>query len=137
MSVVLDTNVVSAILHRDPRALAHLAQHEPGDVFLTSPVAAEIHFGLERLPEGSRRRVLLTREYRRLRDAVEWSDWSEAAAETFGRLKAALQRQGQPIEDMDVAIASIAVSLGAAVATRNTRHLGRVGAVVVEDWSAD
>lgn len=106
----------------------------PGDLLLCAPVAAEIRFGLDRLPEGSRRRVLLEEEYQRLREALPWGDWTEAAALTFGHQKALLERAGTPVGDMDVIIASVALSRGAGVATANARDFRKVLTLQVEDW---
>lgn len=133
--IVLDTNVVSALMHRIPGALTRLRTFEPVDVILCSPVAAEIHYGLSRLPAGSRRRVVLAEEYARLREAVAWADWTEAAASEFGRQKALLEARGATIEDMDIAIGSVALALGARVATFNVRHLERLDRLPIEDWS--
>ncbi len=135
MSIVLDTSAVSLLMQRSTAALRRLSQHPPGEVILTSPVAAEVHFGLCRLPEASRRRLLLEAEYGRLRSLVRWHDWNEAAAEEFGRQKARLERSGQPLEDMDVAIGSIAIRLGATLATCNARHMARLDGLAIEDWS--
>jgi tRNA(fMet)-specific endonuclease VapC len=133
--IVLDTNVVSALMHRVPAALARLRTSQPADVVLCTPVAAEIHYGLSRLPSGSRRRALLAEEYERLRGAVAWADWTETAAAEFGRQKALLEARGTSIEDMDVAIGSVARALGARVATYNARHLARLDGLAVEDWT--
>jgi predicted nucleic acid-binding protein len=135
VKVLLDTTVVSAIMHRLPGALQRLRRYRPGEVVLSSPVAAEITFGVERLEEGSRKRRNLDAEYRRLREAVRWRDWTEDAAVVFGRQKARLQSLGQPLDDMDLAIASVALSIGARVATHNVRHFERVDGLEVEDWS--
>ena len=132
---VLDTSAVSAVMHRRPSALDRLQRLEPWDVVLCSPVAAEIAFGIANLATGSRRARLLEDEYRLLRRVVRWVDWSEGAAERFGGLKAALRRQGTPIDDMDIAIASIAWELEATVATLNQRHFGCIQGLAVEDWS--
>ncbi len=132
--LVLDTNIVSALMHRSRADLDHLALYGPDDVVLTAPVAAEIHFGLERLPLGARRRALLAREYGRLREAVTWRDWTEAAALEFGRQKARLQTLGTVVEDMDIAIGALAISLGAELATRNLRHFDRLEGLSIADW---
>jgi predicted nucleic acid-binding protein len=133
--IVLSTNVVSALMHRIPAALSRLRVSEPVDVVLCSPVAAEIHYGLSRLVAGSRRRDMLAEEYARLRDAVAWADWTEAAASEFGRQKARLEARGSTIEDMDIAIGSVARALGARVATYNVRHLERLEGLPIDDWS--
>lgn len=133
--ILLDTNVVSALMHRIPGALSRLRTAEPADVVLCSPVAAEIHYGLSRLASASRRRTILTEEYTRLREAVACVDWTEAAASEFGRQKALLESRGTPVEDMDIAIGSVALTLGARVATFNVRHLGRLEGISLDDWS--
>jgi predicted nucleic acid-binding protein len=133
--IVLDTNVVSALMHRIPGALSRLRTSEPVDVVLCTPVAAEIHYGLSRLPAGSRRRAILAEEYARLREAVAWADWTEAAASEFGRQKARLEARGSTIEDMDIAIGSVALALEARVATYNVRHLERLDGLSIDDWS--
>lgn len=133
MSLVLDTRVVSALMRREAVALGRLARLRPGDVLLCAPVAAEIRFGLERLPD-SRRRTLLEAEYSRLRDVLPWSDWTEDAALEFGRQKAYLERVGTPAGDMDVVIGSVAVSVGGGVATANARDFRRMADLHVEDW---
>lgn len=123
-------------MHRLPGALERLATHKPRDVLLSSPVAGEIRFGLERLEPGSRRRRRLEDEYRRLRRLVAWSDWTEQAAEEFGRQKASLAKRGGILEDMDIAVGAIALALEAGVATLNVRHLTRLEGLLVEDWSS-
>ena len=133
--VVLDTNVVSAIMHRSPVALDRLASHRPNEIVLCSPVAAEIHYGLSRLPPRSRKRRILAGEYLRLREVVHWTDWTELAAQHFGEQKARLEQAGERLDDMDVVIGSIALSLDATIATRNVRHFERIEALPVEDWT--
>jgi len=66
---------------------------------------------------------------------VAWVDWTEAAASEFGRQKALLEARGAAIEDMDIAIASVALALGARVATYNVRHLRRLEGLSIDDWS--
>ena len=133
--VVLDTSALSAVMHRLPEALDRLAALEPAEVVLCAPALAEVHFGLERLPARSRRRRLLAAELDLLQGSARLQDWTEPAARRFGAVKAALDSIGRRIDDMDVAIAAIALELEAAVATCNRRHFDRVPDLVVEDWS--
>lgn len=134
MRLVLDTSVVSALMRRESGALERLKALRPGDLVLCAPVAAEIRFGLDRLQVGSRRRVLLEEEYERLRAVLPWSDWTEEAALEFGHQKAILERTGTPVGDMDVIIASVALSVGAGVATVNVKDFAKLEALTVEDW---
>ena len=133
--LLLDTSSASEIMRRQPDALRRLRDEDPSEVWLSTPVAAEIRFGLSRLPGESRRKRLLESEFRRLRAAVRWTDWSEPASLAFGRWKNLLQQRGNPIEDMDLAIASIALTLPARLATLNLRHFCRIDELQVDDWS--
>lgn len=133
--LLLDTSAVSAFMHRRRTTLDRLRDEDPSRVYLCTPVAAEIEYGLSLLAPGSRRRTLLDLEYRRLRSAVRFVEWSEAAAAEFGASKARLRGQGRPIEDMDLIIASIALTLPARLATMNARHFARIVDLRVVDWS--
>lgn len=135
MTLVLDTSALSALMHRVPKALDRLRHLEPWSVVLCTPAAAEIHYGLSNLVPGSRRRQLLEEEFRLFRGAARWVDWDEEAARIFGTLKAALRAKGTPIDDLDIAISSIALTLGASVATTNARHFARIEGLQVEDWA--
>ena len=133
--LVLDTSAVSAVMHGDSGALHRLRDEDPSDTYLCTPVAAEIRFGLSRLEAGSRRRQLLESEFRRLRAVLRWTDWTEPATLAFGHWKAVLQARGTLIEDMDLAIASVAVGLSARLATLNVRHFSRIDDLQADDWS--
>jgi len=134
--IVLDTSALSTIMHRIPASLEKLRRYRPADVVLVTPVAAEISFGLHRLPPRSKRRRILEEEYRRLREVVQWADWDEPAAAEFGRQKARLVSRGEIIDDLDIAIGSIAIRFGARLATHNAKHLCRLQGLDVEDWGA-
>jgi len=58
---------------------------------------------------------------------------SKAAAE-YGKICAALRKQGTPIGTMDMLIAAHAKSAGLTVITNNVREFGRVDGLLVEDW---
>lgn len=135
MRTVLDTSALSAVMHRLPEAIDRLFGRDPADLVLCAPTIAEVEFGLARLPAASRRHRLLSAELALVRGVVPFCPWDEAAAVRFGAVKAALEGAGLRIDDMDVAIAAIALELGAAVATCHVRHFDRIGGLVVEDWS--
>ena len=66
---------------------------------------------------------------------ARWLEWTEAASDIFGERKARLEGHGVLIEDMDIAVAAIAMAHGFGVATRNARHFGRSEGLRVDDWS--
>lgn len=57
--------------------------------------------------------------------------FDQAAVTTYENLRAQRVR----IATMDLRIASIALSLGSTLLTRNSRDFGRVPGLVIEDWT--
>ena len=57
-----------------------------------------------------------------------------SVSEAFGRIKAAFERRGQRIEDIDAAIAAHAIAHGAILVSTDTSDMNRVPDVVLEDW---
>jgi tRNA(fMet)-specific endonuclease VapC len=52
----------------------------------------------------------------------------------FGKFKAELRRKGQLIGDIDLLIASVAVSNNLTLVTNNTRHFERISELSLENW---
>ena len=135
MSVsILDTSACAALMRHNPEIEAFLRSLAPGDVALVPPVVAEIEYGISRLEAGTRKRELLERELSRLLETIQVLEWTGASSVQFGEIKAQLERDGTPIDDMDVAIAAVAVSHGAEVVTANLSHFSRVGTLKSRKW---
>ena len=131
---VLDTNAVSALMKGAAPVVERLAASAPADVAVPQPVLAEIAFGIERLPRSKRRAALQSR-FDLVFAELPRAEWTDAVSQTFGRIKATLERRGTRIEDFDAAIAAHALALDATLVTANVDHLIRVPGLHVEDWS--
>ncbi len=55
----------------------------------------------------------------------------------FGRFKAELRGSGQIIGDIDLLIASVAVSNHLTLVTNNVRHFERISELALENWLAE
>ncbi|MBN2657852.1 MAG: type II toxin-antitoxin system VapC family toxin [Spirochaetales bacterium] len=60
---------------------------------------------------------------------------SASIFEIFGELKASLGFKGQIIDDMDLLIASTALSHNLVLVTNNEKHFRRIPGLEVENWS--
>ena len=134
MIYVLDTNAVSALMKGSAQVVERLAANAPGDVAIPQPVIAEIAFGIERLPRSRRRSVLQSR-FDLLCSELPRAEWTDAVSQSYGRIKAALERRGTRIEDFDAAIAAHALATSATLVTANLDHMARVPGLQVEDWN--
>lgn len=134
MTYLLDTNIVSALMKGTPAVVDRLAATERTEVAIPQPVVAEIAYGLERLPR-SKRRVELQQRFDLVCAEVVRAQWTDEVSQVYGRIKAALERRGERIEDFDAAIAAHALAAGATLVTANGAHMRRVPGLKVDDWS--
>jgi predicted nucleic acid-binding protein len=136
--ILLDTNVLSALMQREPdqTVVAWLDEQPSESVWTTAITVFEVRMGLELLAKG-RRRSQLEQEFDRL--LIEDLDgrvqlFDRAAADVAGTIAASRQRAGRTVEIRDVQIAGIASSRKATLATRNVRHFERLGVRLVNPW---
>ncbi len=136
--ILLDTNVLSALMRREPdqAVVAWLDEQPSESVWTTSITVFEVRMGLELLAEG-RRRKRLEQEFNRLLDEdlegrVQLFD--RAAANAAGTIAANRQQAGRTVEIRDVQIAGITSVRKATFATRNIRHFEGLGIRLVDPW---
>jgi predicted nucleic acid-binding protein len=123
--IVLDTNIISAVMTTptDASVVAWLNAQSAADLWLTTISLAGVHFGLEAMPEGRRRRQLTERfeQFVSTGFAARILPFDEPSARVYGALRAHRRALGRPMSSFDAQIAAIAKTRGAAVATRNTK----------------
>jgi tRNA(fMet)-specific endonuclease VapC len=95
------------------------------------PVVGELFAGIEL---SASREKNLARLIRSLNALFLWP-FDRAAAEEYGRLFAALRRLGRPMQQIDIQIAAIALSLGNCTVVSKDTDLAAVPGLVVENWS--
>ncbi|HEY2251495.1 MAG TPA: type II toxin-antitoxin system VapC family toxin [Planctomycetaceae bacterium] len=131
---LLDTGIAQDFINnrRGIRPRADQVRHEGHRIGICVPVLGELWSGVE----GS---ISRDRNAQRLRwglsRMVVWPYSREAAAE-FGRLFAELRRIGRPMQQIDIQIAAIALSLGNCTVVTTDSDLSAVPGLAVENWVA-
>ncbi|PYV12886.1 MAG: VapC toxin family PIN domain ribonuclease [Acidobacteria bacterium] len=137
--VIVDTNVLSALMSRAPdkRVIAWLDNQPRTSMWTTSVTILEIQFGLETLPMGKRRAGLMRAFETLLADKIERriAPFDAAAAQLAGSLMATRFRKGRPVELRDTMIAGIVLASHATLATRNTSHFDDLSSPVINPWA--
>lgn len=140
MSFLLDTNVVSEWARPAPDSgvVAWLAAVDEDRVFLSVVSLAELHYGVERLPKGRRRRRLDSwlRDDLIQRFEGRLLDVDAAVAESCGRIMAERDAAGRPIAVVDAFIAATSNVHGLDLVTRNERDFAASVTTVINPWSA-
>ena len=124
--ILLDTNVISALMQRQPdRAVVAWLDAQPQEkIWLPSVVVFELRFGASIHPEQHRRKELHQRLDQLLEQLIEGriAPLDGPAAQQASQLAAWRQAKGTTIDLRDTLIAGIALARGAQLATRNSRH---------------
>lgn len=131
-SYCFDTDVLSAVLKRDPplHLVRRIAQVPAEHQFTTSITLGELLYGALKRPKPG----LMERVREVVFNAAEVLPFDETAAEAYGSLRADLERQGRRLAEPDLRIASIALDRKLVLVTGNVRHFARVPNLVVENW---
>jgi tRNA(fMet)-specific endonuclease VapC len=116
-SVLLDTDVASAIIRgRAPEGV------EPARSAISAVTRAELRFGVARRLDATR----LSRVVEAFISGIDTWPWGPDAADTYGLLRAHLERVGTTIGMADTMIAAHALVADATLITANGRHFARV-----------
>lgn len=136
--IALDTNVISELARQAPDAgvLSWLDSLDVADVVTTAVTAAELRYGVARLPAGHRKRELtavirgiLTEDFQ-----GRVLPFDERASVRYAEIVTDRERTGRPIGVADAQIAAICRDLGAILATRNTADFEETGIELINPW---
>jgi tRNA(fMet)-specific endonuclease VapC len=128
---LLDTNIASCIIKgNSPAVDRRLVKVAMAELAISTVTEGELRFGAARLPHATRLHNMIEDFF--LRVAI--LPWDSDAARHFGQLRAALEREGQPMGNLDAMIAAHALALDAILVT-NDRAFGRIKKLKVEDWT--
>lgn len=136
--IVLDTNVISEVLRSAPneRVMAWLCKQPRAALFTTTVTRAELFYGIRLLPDGQRKKTLLTAV-----TAIFESDLSGQvlsfdgdAADAYAEVAAERRAIGRPVSQFDAMIAGVVRSRGASLATRNVKDFIDCGINLIDPW---
>ena len=135
MRYLLDSNVVSEPARVRPNVgvLSRLRQHRY-DVCIAAPVLHELQYGLNRMPEGVRKRNLAAYLASLLDTSLAVLPYDQKAALWHAAERARLEALGRTPAHVDGQIAAVAATNNLALATRNTRDFVDFADLRVENW---
>lgn len=138
--IILDTNVLSEVIRQAPDTgvLAWLDSLPATEVATTTITAAELLYGVTRLPDGPRKTSLTAAVHALVNDdfrgRVEPFDASAAAQ--YAVVVSEREKLGRPISAAGGQIAAICRARRATLATRNIKDFEEAGIELVNPWYA-
>lgn len=136
--IVLDTNVISELMRPDPdaRVVDWLDRQDAISVTISSITVAEILYGIERLPNGRRKR-----DFAAMAAAMFEEDFSgrilsfdSGAAVHYAEQVATSESAGRQVHMADAQIAAICIQHGAVLATRNIKDFETLSLETINPW---
>ena len=138
--IILDTNVLSALMSRTPdeHVVDWLDKQPRTSIWTTSVTILEVRFGLQTMPLGKRRAMVMRAFETVVADKIgrRIAHFDAAAALQAGDLMAIRYKKGRPGELRDRMIAGIALACHATLATRNTSHFDDLSVPVINPWAS-
>lgn len=130
---LLDTNICIYIRRKKPEpVLRRFKTLRHGEAVLSVITFGELLYGAEK----SLQRSVALQQLRELAEILPVMPLPEAAAETYGRIRAELERKGQMIGNNDLWISAHAKAAGLILVTNNEREFHRVSGLRVQNWAS-
>jgi tRNA(fMet)-specific endonuclease VapC len=127
--VLLDTNIVIALLEGDEAVLSHLDRAP--EVFIPAVALGELFFGAAKSGRPSEN----TARVERFAAGRAIVSCDLEVAREYGRMKQRLRGKGRPLPDNDIWIAAAAKRHGMVLVTRD-RHFREIEDLQTADWAA-
>lgn len=137
--IILDTNVISALMLRKPDQIvvSWLDNQPPESMWLTSITVFEIRFGISILKDDAKKQ--------RLQDTFETTlqedfhgrvlSFDQPAADEAAVVAAGNKRRGHAVDIRDAMISGIARARRAQIATRNVKHFEHTDISIINPWN--
>jgi toxin FitB len=139
--IVLDTNVISELTRQSPapRVISWLDALAAAEIATTAITAAELLYGVARMPDGRRKTELAAAVQGLLSDDFQGRvlSFDEPAAHRYADIVTSRERLGRPIGVADAQIAAICRTIDATLATRNTDDFQETGIELINPWKLD
>lgn len=131
MKYLLDSNVcVDYLTGRYPPVTTRIQGLLPEDLCLSSIVVAELRYGADKSARPRQNHRLLDV----LINEIPCRDFDSKAASNYGKVRAALEKKGEPIGPNDMLIAAHALSLGLILVSDNIGEFNRVKGLKLDNW---
>jgi tRNA(fMet)-specific endonuclease VapC len=129
---MLDTNICIYIGKNHPSEVkARFEKLKPGQVVISAITYGELHYGASK----STQRAKALMQLEALVEDIPVEGLNAHVAESYGEIRAALEKQGRPIGNNDLWIGAHAWATGLILVTNNEREFNRITGLAVENWT--
>ena len=119
---LLDTDIIIYSLKGDRNVIENLLAFREQPKTISVITYGELIFGAQK----SKQKISNLAKIHNLKETFPIIDITPSIMDTFGALKADLQKSGNTIDDFDLLIASTSITHGYTLVTNNEQHFKRI-----------
>jgi len=127
---MLDTNIVIYVLKRRPIQVLDIFNQNTNRMAISSITLSELIYGAEKSQN-------ISKNLESIEDFIshiEVLSYDQKTSQTYGQIKAKLEKNGEIIGENDIHIAAHAISQGLILVTNNLNEFRRVPHLSLENW---
>ena len=128
---LLDTDTIIYSLKGKPEVVENIRSHADNPKAISVITYGELVYGAQKSQHIEKNLAKI----HRLREIFPVIDLSCAIMDTFGSLKAELNRKGTGVDDFDLLIAATAMTMGYCVVSNNVKHFSKIPGMQLENWT--
>ena len=131
MLYMLDTDICSYLIKGSSETLLlNLNNHYNDTICISSVTYAELLFGAARVNSKKTKNKIDA-----ITQKIDITPFDEQAAGFYAKIRSTIEKNGTPIGNMDILIASCALSARATLITNNEKHFKYVPNLHIENWT--
>ena len=129
---MLDTNMCIYVIREKPgRVLRRFRRTDVLALCISSITLSELEYGVSKSSRPAENKMALAA----FLAPLQVFPYDDMAAQEYGRLRAALEKQGIPIGSLDMLIAAHALSLDRTLITNNETEFSRIPQLRLQNWA--
>ena len=127
---LLDTDIIIYSLNGDEKVISNISFYRNEPKAISVITYGELIYGAQK----SARKINNMAKVNSLREIFPIIEITPSIMDTFGEIKANLEKKGTAIDDFDLLIASTAISYGYTLVTNNEKHFKRITDLDIVNW---
>ncbi|MBF0328896.1 MAG: type II toxin-antitoxin system VapC family toxin [Nitrospirae bacterium] len=133
MPYLIDTDIIIYSIKGNSLVQKRFLQNEKIPKAISVITYGELLFGAKKSKNVDKNLAIVYR----IKELFPVIAIDRAIMETFSDLKARIQKSGSIIDDMDLLIASTALTMNYTLVTNNEKHFNKIKGLKIENWNKE
>jgi tRNA(fMet)-specific endonuclease VapC len=130
MSYLIDTDIIIYSLKGNAVVQNRFSQNENIPKAISVITYGELLYGAKKSNNIEKNLAVVYR----IQELFPILGIDKAVMETFSAVKVSMQKIGSPVDDMDLLIASTAMTMNYTLVTNNEKHFSKIKGLEIENW---